>query len=140
MGAPAPWPQGIRHQGSLALSVLVMARGMVVVSTAAAAMFALASPASADEVLDGSYSRVNLNDSSSHVAIVELTPCGSGCTFWKMLDNPYPGFPIYLQGNRWVDTRVNGISHSFDKDTLIGVTRREVEGQLYIRTWMLVKN
>lgn len=105
-------------------------------------MFALAGTASADEVLDGSYSRIYLNDTGSHSrpAEVILTPCGSGCTFWKMVDNPYPGFPMYLQGNRWVDTRDNGISHSFDKDTLIGVTRTLVEGQPHIDTWMLVKN
>jgi hypothetical protein len=115
---------------------------MVVVSAVVSAMFVLASPASADEVLDGSYSRIYLNEPGSTygAAIVELTPCGLGCTFWKMLDNSHPGFPMYLQGNRWVDTRDNGLSHSFDKDTLIGVTRGEVQGRSFIDPWMLVKN
>lgn len=72
--------------------------------------------------------------------MVELTPCGAGCTYWKMLDNPYPGFEMFLQGDRWVDTRGNGIKHSFDKDTLIGVTQTELGGITSTDTWMLVKN
>lgn len=121
----------------------MMGRGMAVVGAIASAMLGLASAASADETLDGSYTRIYLSTTMStlgHPAVVYLTPCGSGCTLWKLDDNPYPGFEMHLQGKRWVDTRGNGISHSFDKDTLIGVTRGETAGLDFTDTWMLVKN
>ncbi|TRW81263.1 hypothetical protein FK535_17585 [Mycolicibacterium sp. 018/SC-01/001] len=101
-----------------------------------------ASAASADDTLDGSYTRIYLSSTtnSSHPAVVLLTPCGTGCTHWKLLDNPYPGFNMYLQGNRWVDVRDNGISHSFDKDTFVGITQGQIEGKTYSDTWVLTKN
>lgn len=122
----------------------MMGRVIAAVGIVASAALGLASPAAADEeVLDGAYTRIPLSTTLStlgHPALVYLTPCGSGCTVWKLDDNPYPGFEMYLQGSRWVDTRDNGISHSFDKNTLIGVTRGHTDGLDWTDTWMLVKN
>ncbi|MDN4521566.1 hypothetical protein JN086_11285 [Mycolicibacterium austroafricanum] len=101
-----------------------------------------AGAASADDILNGSYTRLILSSTTNLLrpAVVLLSPCGTGCTHWKLLDNPYPGFNMYLQGNRWVDTRNNGISHSFDKDTLVGITQGEMYGRPYSDTWVLTKN